>query len=302
MRPLAIARGTYLAARGAIVGTWYRSNNWGDALNPYLLHRLSKRKAVHEQDVPRGINKHFVYAVVGSILQNIRSNNVIVWGAGFVEGNRRMHMKPRQVCAVRGPLSRGVLLKQGIDCPEVYGDPALLMPLLYEPPRPNTRFRLGIIPHYVDQGEPWLRKISQRDDISIINVKSDITAFIDSVAECDAIASSSLHGLIVADAYAIPNIWIKLSDSVSGYGFKFRDYFASVNRGKSTRRCIQVRDDTQIDEVVEQATQTSLHIRLDDVIEACPFINARVRYVIITEMQRKRLYQSLITKEMSKWR
>jgi hypothetical protein len=39
------------------------------------------------------------------------------------------------------------------------------------------------------------------------------------------VLSSSLHGLIAADALGVPNAWIGLSDALRGGDFKFRDYY-----------------------------------------------------------------------------
>ena len=48
--------------------------------------------------------------------------------------------------------------------------------------------------------------------------------------KCKFIISSGLHGLIVSDAYNIPNSRIRMSDKLVGGDFKFIDYELSVNK------------------------------------------------------------------------
>ena len=56
------------------------------------------------------------------------------------------------------------------------------------------------------------------------------TDVIDQICSCERILSSSLHGLIVSDAYQIPSCWIELTGKISGGYFKYYDYASSVNR------------------------------------------------------------------------
>jgi hypothetical protein len=126
--------------------------------------------------------------------------------------------------AVRGPLTRDVVLRAGGDCPEVYGDPALLLPLVYlRSAFRERRHDIGLVPHYVDL------KAARNYGLPIINpLRADPLEVVNEILACRAILSSSLHGIIVAHAYGIPAAWVRLSDRLDGDDTKFRDYAASV--------------------------------------------------------------------------
>lgn len=196
---------------------WCLSSNFGDALAPWLIQKIAKKPAVFTEI----LEKCSKYVVTGSIL-NWCDESCIAWGAGLA--NKTDRVNPRaNICAVRGPLTREIVIQSGGTCPEVYGDPALLIPEFYSP-RPAPTSRVGIIPHYVDQARAYDLSMPGK----IINVIGPIENFIDEVCSCECIISSSLHGLIAAHAFGIPAAWIQFSDKVLGDGTKFLDHLATV--------------------------------------------------------------------------
>lgn len=239
--------------------------NFGDILNVYIVEKLSKKrvKAITPDDY---LNKHYV--VIGSVLTSATKDS-IVWGTGIMFKGTKVKVPPKKVCAVRGPRTRELLSKSGIHCPEVYGDPALLLPKLYSP-KVSKKFKIGVIPHYVDKNNTWVRSLSDNPEIKVIDIQNtDVEAFVDELLECEHIISSSLHGVIVADAYGIPALWAELSNKVAGNGFKFLDYFESVNRDPSKAKLEQFSTDTN--EILRSFDQYSIKIDLDKLIKACPF-------------------------------
>ena len=106
---------------------------------------------------------------------------------------------------MRGPLTRSRLLDVGIDCPPVYGDPALLVPLYYWPEVEKTH-DVGIV---IRHSEHLWRDLDQDDSVKVIDFgSSDIETVLREILSCRRIISSSLHGLVIADAYGIPNAWL----------------------------------------------------------------------------------------------
>lgn len=204
--------------------------NVGDCLTPYIIEKMTGKMPVYAQ----GGADYQHYVMAGSML-NHAGGKAIVWGAGIatwtdgVDPNVKIH-------AVRGPISRMRAVNCGAQCPKVYGDPALILPKLYTPPSSKQHF-MGVVGHYVDQFrvDAWYG-----DEVKKINVLQPVESFIDEVASCKYIVSSSLHGIIIAHSYGIPAVWVKISDSIEGDGTKYHDYYQSI--GMEVSGPIDLRD------------------------------------------------------------
>ena len=197
--------------------------NFGDLISPWLVQQMTGREVV----VARRSEPHYV--VIGSIL-NQSTDQSIIWGPGTygTEAKREVAANA-QYTAVRGPLTQAKLSASrgfGIAVPEVYGDPALLAPLYYQPSVPITH-EYGVVVRWSERR--WSRA-TYGPGVKMIDFgRSDVEAVFRELLSCRKIITSSLHGLIVADAYGIPNAWLA-SNSPRGGAFKFHDYFASVNK------------------------------------------------------------------------
>lgn len=202
---------------------WCLSNNFGDALAPWLAKKITGQDPVYCS--PNPDFEHYI--ITGSIL-NWATRKSIVWGAGLANYSDLINTEV-DVRAVRGPITRLRCLSLGIKCRPIYGDPSLLLPRFYEPKRNRPRAKVGLVPHYIDQVRVFPNYKSNAD-IKVINILDGVESVVEDIVTCDKIVSSSLHGLCVADAYGIPNVLVKFSDSIGGDGLKFLDYFLSVGR------------------------------------------------------------------------
>lgn len=210
----------------------FTSKNIGDVLNVYLFKAIFGKDIVSYKEV---FNLGFppVYSFIGSVLDNSAVRNLTVMGSGFKSESSPLKVLPKKVISCRGPLTREKLLQMGVKkVPEVYGDPAILLPEFYNP-KMEKKYKMGIIPHYVDKDTEIVKKWRSNSDVKIIDVFSDIETFVKDIKSCEFTVSSSLHGVILSHAYGIPSAWVKLSEDLAGGGFKFQDYFRSLNLEKT---------------------------------------------------------------------
>lgn len=276
-------RFTYLKPNSYILVQGYPDSfNLGDALNIPIIEYLSEKKVIFAKYIPNSkYSKRQSYAVIGSIIQ-WASAETNIWGAGLIS-DKDEQLPDFLVHAVRGPLTREKLLRNNIKCPEVYGDPALLLPLLYQPPQAFNKFKFGIIPHYVDKGHPWLKKMAMRDDIRIIDLEvgTNYKSVIDDIMQCENILTTSLHGMILSYAYKKPLCHIQLSDKIEGGNFKFDDFLLSIN--KSRTEPIIIVDTMQPEDLLQFIDHEKMFFDYEPLLSSCPFITSDIQKLLISK-------------------
>ncbi|MBD1396954.1 polysaccharide pyruvyl transferase family protein [Pontibacter sp. JH31] len=269
-----------------IINGFAKSTNFGDALNIPLVEYLSEKKALPYKYLllsNKRLKQLDHYTVIGSILQSAKEGS-LVWGSGFISNTNSVIKRPKKVYAVRGPLTREIYLKNKIDCPAVFGDPALLLPFIYNP-QSIERCKIGIIPHYIDKKSSWLFKQKNKHNVVVIDIETGYNweQFLNQVLKCKVVITSSLHAIIIANAYNIPSIWVSFSDKITGGNFKFRDYYLSV--GKQITTPFNIAESTQLEELFDNLDYESNHINLNLLVDACPFATDQKKELLKSRIQ-----------------
>ncbi len=208
---------------------WQDFTNFGDTLSIMVVERLVGHEinTTFNKSFSSQYNKKKLLAI-GSILHGAEDHDV-VWGTGVngrhpnKDDKKNYRFKTLDVRAVRGPLTRQFLISLGIDCKEVYGDPALLIPRLYpefkKPKKPMRDFI--IIPHFIDES---LFVNNPR----MVSTKGDPKKIIEEILNSRFVIASSLHGIVVAEAFGIAARYVRLSESEPL--FKYQDYYEGTSR------------------------------------------------------------------------
>lgn len=251
--------------------------NWGDELNENIIRYFTDKKVLF---LPSCRLEHILrinrFMVIGSILTMYNLAHTVIWGSGIVNNNEvdRIRGIPDKICAVRGPRTRNELLKKGIDCPEVYGDPALLLPRFYQPVV-KEHYSMGIIPHWEDLDKADVKRLISDPRFKFIKVRDydKWTDFIDEICSCDFIISSSLHGLIIAEAYGIPSKWVEFGTYIDGWEFKYYDFYESI--GKMNEAPLKITETTTYEMLMDRKMDwRSGSIDLDKLMDVSPIVSS----------------------------
>lgn len=205
--------------------------NLGDILAETVTKKMLERKGL---DLSAPVLRPYTHLMtIGSVLGGRGLFDATVWGSGFRSFSEtaflgvRRRFQTLDVRAVRGPITRRILLQAGrCDCPEIYGDPAVLMPLFYAPDAPEKSGKIGLVSHFLS---PLEIPVEYRERIKELEIRTnDDRAFIDALRACDRVISASLHGIILAETYGIPAVFLNVSRD--GELLKYYDWYFSTER------------------------------------------------------------------------
>ncbi len=198
----------------------------------------------------------------GSLLFFARNNDVI-WGTGTnakVPNKKDYKFDTLDVRAVRGPLTRKFLRDTfQIDCPEIYGDPALLFPYFFPEfqRKENPTYDYLIIPHFSEEDH-----FPKEECENVVYSTEPWAEVLEKILDSRFVISSSLHGIILAEAYGIPARLIVLKGDEPM--FKYMDYYLGTNRPNFQYA-------TSIDEAMEMGGEPPFQCDLKRLYEAFPF-------------------------------
>lgn len=210
---------------------WWRApngrSNLGDEISPIIFGHVSGRSVIYaEISDCDGI-------AVGSVFnprqasRRKRSHPQVIWGSGTLKPRPAIYDNLlAEIVALRGPRTAG----QIAGCPDIaFGDPGLFVPEIW-PSDGSPEVPIGIIPHFSMLGSEKVKRLSSQleDSITVDLTDQDFARTFRQIASCELVISSSLHGLIFADAYGIPSLfWNEMGPENE---WKYQDYFEGVGR------------------------------------------------------------------------
>ena len=228
---------------------WWQPNDNLENVGDYVSRVIvSSVLTLNDKELAEKTNTRFKLLSTGSILHFANTGDCI-WGSGR-NGNisDNLHkFKTIDVRAVRGPLTRDFLQKKGLTVPEIYGDPAILLPIFFGKNiisnDKENRKKFVIVPH---MSEPHINTVADHYKKYVDHLVSPRTrpiAFVRKILNADFVISASLHGIILAESYGIPAIYLNRNNAESI--FKYNDYYYGTDRsifhmGKTVEECLEI--------------------------------------------------------------
>ena len=218
-------------------------NNFGDQIGPEIIRRLVSSKMQREVQLRTHDMFHShpdgCLVALGSIFHFVKPGDS-VWGTGVNPHHKRATQKNLNIdiYALRGSLSRNYL-RENLQINETkysdrigFGDPAMLIPFLFPEYQKasSPKHSVCIIPHHNDRNVMHL--LHPYEDF-VVWPTEDYDVVVNYILNCSLVVSSSLHGIIVAEAFGVPARWLKLPGSETSKtegSFKYNDYYNSTNR------------------------------------------------------------------------
>ena len=253
---------------------WHSScnnnKNVGDIVGKYVYEKITGNKINY---IHPSKTKEEVYLTCGSIIQHkhVKWNNTLIWGSGIMfENIAKFNSK---IFAVRGKKTAEILHSLDIECPQIFGDIALLLPRFFNPENSEKYYDIGLIFHYSHFDKDIIDFLKQRYRLNIISVDLEVEKFVTEVSKCKYTISSSLHGVIISHSYGVQSLPFNLEKKgLNGTFFKFEDYYSSLDLEFKRYFKNDILNNESIIQLIKNHNQPKFPINTDSLYNSCPFL------------------------------
>lgn len=206
------------------IRSWTRIRNHGDQLSADLIRLMFQAEPLQvaaEQPHVLGVGSNTFMANAQSTL----------WGCGVL--NRQVglpDLQPGQIRALRGRHSADVMVARGIAVPDIpLGDPGIFAAELLRRQglAARRRSRVVVVPHHASIRNPAFVDMARIEDVTVVNTLDNDWGLLQDIAGADVVVSESLRGLIYAESFGKPSVWISNNEDPS-WTFKFHDWFSTT--------------------------------------------------------------------------
>ncbi|MGB5768576.1 MAG: polysaccharide pyruvyl transferase family protein [Crocosphaera sp.] len=201
---------------------YYKQNNFGDQLNPWLWNKLIPNFFDNEKEI--------AFLGIGTLLNNIYITKMkqarwkIIFSTGFGYGGEdNIDLdETYKVYCLRGPLTA-----QKLGLPETLAitDGALLVRDVFDYKRYQKKYKFAYMPHYELAGDGWALACD-KIGFGYIDPRWSVEKVLASISETEILLAEAMHGAIIADAFRVP--WIPIITNVSILQLKWLDWCASL--------------------------------------------------------------------------
>lgn len=223
-----------------------RIRNFGDEMTPQIIKSIWGRQC--EWADPTECEMAGAGSIIEMLQERAQDNPVKIWGSGFLYDGPDLGQTNLDIYAVRGRLSQyRVAPKRKI----ALGDPGILASLAFHPDRKITH-KVGVVYHYNDTETDFIKSLKDNPKVKLISPLQHPERVVSDIVSCELILSSSLHGLIVADSFKVPNYWIPLREYERKGDYKFKDYYSVTGRDLTIKTPDVLKDQRSINQAIAE--------------------------------------------------
>lgn len=183
---------------------YFRGNNFGDKLNPFLFNALFEAVDFEER-----FPDHYCFGL-GSILSHAYFSQIPPDGKMVVFGSGVRHQETKRPKFLQPEFVRGPISATCMDSPYI-ADTAYLLPFMREYPALTAcakKRRVALMPYFHHSRAVNWGRIANAAGMSLIMPSWPVAKILRAIAESDYCISGAMHGCIAADILRVP--WARL--------------------------------------------------------------------------------------------